>query len=149
MRQTLQFCIVCLIACSLYTQQTSAQQQMLSTNADTETLAKRFAQSIIKGDFVNGARELSMFSIMDSSAVARSINQLPDVLATHVIQNGPLVEVDLLSTNTRGKSFIRHAYALKSQRGALRCLVVFYRASKGWAVQSFTIDNRIAEEITD
>lgn len=129
--------------------QSAVAQQLLSSNADTEMLSKRFAQSIIKGDFVNGARELQMFSIMDSASVARSLGTLPDVLAKHVIQNGPLSEVDLLSTYTRGKSFIRHAYALKSQRGALRCVVVFYRASKGWAVQSFTIDDRIAEEIKE
>lgn len=147
MKQCLHVFIVCLIAGILSTQHAGAQQQVLSTNADTEMLAKRFAQSIIKGDFVNGAREISMFSIMDSATIARSLQQLPDVLATHVIQNGPLIDVDLLSTHTRGKSFIRHAYALKSQRGALRCVVVFYKASKGWAVQSYTIDSRIAEEI--
>lgn len=124
-------------------------QQLLSSNADTEMLSKRFAQSIIKGDFVNGARELQMFAIPDSAAIAKSISGLPDLLAKHVIENGPLTEVDLLSTYTRGKSFIRHAYALKSQRGALRCVVVFYRAAKGWAVQSFTIDDRISEEIKD
>ena len=149
MKQHLHILTVCLIACMLYSQHAVAQQQMLSTNSDTEMLAKRFAQSVVKGDFVNGARELSLFSIMDSATVARSLNQLPDVLAAHVIQNGPLTDVDLLSTHTRGKSFIRHAYALKSQRGALRCVVVFYKASKGWAVQSYTIDSRIAEEFED
>lgn len=131
----------------LVTQYALAQQQMLSTNADTEMLSKRFAQSIIKGDFVNGARELSMFSLMDTATVARALNNLPDILAVHALQNGPLIEVDLLSTYTRGKTFIRHAYALKSQRGALRCIVVFYKASKGWAVQSFQIDDRVGEEI--
>ena len=149
MKQHLHILTVCLIACMLYSQHAIAQQQMLSTNSDTEMLAKRFAQSVVKGEFVNGARELSMFSIMDSATVVRSLTNMPDLLASHVIKNGPLLEVDLLSTYTRGKSFIRHAYALKSQRGALRCVVVFYKASKGWAVQSFTIDNRIAEEIKD
>jgi hypothetical protein len=149
MKKHLQLIIVCLIAGIVSIQHAVAQQQVLSTNADTEMLAKRFAQSIVKGDFVNGAREMSMFSIMDSATITRSLNQLPDVLAAHVIQNGPLTDVDLLSTHTRGKSFVRHAYALKSQRGALRCVVVFYKASKGWAVQSYTIDSRIAEEIED
>jgi len=138
----------CVIACLLCSH-IAVAQQLLSTNADTEMLAKRFAQSVVKGDFVGGTRELGMFSIMDSSAISRALHELPDVVTTHVLQYGPLAEVDLLSTYSRGKSFIRYAYALKSQRGALRCVVVFYKASKGWAVQSFTIDNRIAEEIKD
>ncbi|MFN5377277.1 MAG: hypothetical protein ACK5BQ_00740 [Ignavibacteria bacterium] len=129
--------------------QQAAAQQLLSSNADTEMLSKRFAQSIIKGDFVNGARELQMFAIMDSAAISQMTGRLPDILAKHVVANGPLTEVDWLSTKTRGKSFIRHTYALKSQRNALRCVVVFYKASKGWAVQSFAVDDRIAEEIND
>lgn len=129
--------------------QSANAQQLLSSNADTEMLSKRFAQSIIKGDFVNGARELQMFAIMDSAAIAQALNGLPDKLAKHAIANGPLTEVDLLSTKTKGKSFIRHAYALKSQRNALRCVVVFYKASKGWAVQSFSVDDHITDEIND
>lgn len=124
-------------------------QQLLSSNSDTEMLSKRFAQSIIKGDFVNGARELQMFAIMDTVAVANAMRELPDLIAKHVVANGPLIEVDLISSTTKGKTFTRHAYALKSQRGALRCVVVFYKASKGWAMQSFTIDDRISEEIKD
>lgn len=148
MKQHLQMFLGCVVACLLCSN-IAVAQQLLSTNADTEMLAKRFAQSIVKGDFVSGTRELSMFSIMDSATVVRSLTNMPDLLASHVIKNGPLLEVDLLSTYTRGKSFIRHAYALKSQRGALRCIVVFYKASKGWAVQSFQIDDRVGEEIKD
>lgn len=122
-------------------------QQLLSSTADAEMLSKRFAQSIIKGDFVNGARELQMFAIMDTATMANAMRALPDLITKHVMSNGPLTEVDLLSSTTKGKTYIRHAYALKSQFNALRCVVVFYKASKGWAVQSFTIDDRVQDEL--
>lgn len=129
--------------------QQAAAQQLLSSSADAEMLSKRFAQSIIKGDFVNGARELQMFAIMDTVAVANAIRVLPDLIAKHVVANGPLIDVDLISSTTKGKTFIRHAYALKSMFDALRCVVVFYKGSKGWAVHSFTIDDRIQDELNN
>jgi hypothetical protein len=138
--------VVSIVILGAATEQATAQQ-LLSSNADTEMLSKRFAQSIIEGDFVNGARELQMFAIMDTVAVANAMRALPDLIAKHVVANGPLIEVDLISSTTKGKTFIRHAYALKSQRGALRCVVVFYKGSKGWAVHSFTIDDRIQDEL--
>lgn len=129
--------------------QQAAAQQLLSSSVDAEMLSKRFAQSIIKGDFVNGARELQMFAIMDTVAVANAIRVLPDLIAKHVVANGPLIDVDLISSTTKGKTFIRHAYALKSMFDALRCVVVFYKGSKGWAVHSFTIDDRIQDELNN
>jgi len=127
---------------------TATAQQLLSSSADAEMLSKRFAQSIVKGDYANGARELQMFAIMDTVAVANAMRVLPDLIAKHVLANGPLIEVDLISSTTKGKTFIRHAYALKSMFDALRCVVVFYKGSKGWAVHSFTIDDRIQDELS-
>lgn len=135
------------VATILVVHQSANAQQLLSSNADTEMLSKRFAQSIIKGDFINGARELQMFAIMDTATIANAMRALPDLITKHVMSNGPLTEVDLLSSTTKGKTYIRHAYALKSQFNALRCVVVFYKASKGWAVQSFTIDDRVQDEL--
>lgn len=119
-----------------------AQTQDLASIQDTKDVCTRSAASFAQGDVDGAIAVLAPHWPLPQAELDASAYQSKSQLDMVSKRFGSPIGSEFVRSTEAGKSFVRHTFAIKYEKHALRLTCLFYKPKDKWIVNAFNWDDK-------